>query len=265
MKAGIRLIALLVSMASACIFADDAQWEVGAGIGTISIPHYPGSDESLELILPVPYRSYKDDRTKIDRNGLNYDLLGIDDLDLSFSAGFGLPIKSDDNKAREGMTDLDPVLEIGPALKYWLFNDPTNQLSIELPIRTALAFNDTSMRQQGFTGDLKLNYSHQYQGWKFNTFYRILYADKKYHQQYYQVEQQYVTPDRSFYLAKKGFSGDAIGVSISKRFGEFYIGIYTRYENLSNAVNKDSPLIKSTDNLYFSAVFSWVFASSEYQ
>jgi len=63
------------------VLADDAKWEVGAGIGGITLPHYPGSDETLDLVLPVPYGSYEDGKTKIDRNGLSYNLFGIDNLD----------------------------------------------------------------------------------------------------------------------------------------------------------------------------------------
>ena len=250
-------------MHSTLILADDTKWEVGIGIGGITLPHYPGSDETLDLILPIPYGSYEDERTKIDRNGLNYNLFGINDLDLSLSFGVGFPVDSDKNKAREGMNDLEPIFEIGPSFKYWLLKNEESKLSLELPIRAAIAFDSLSTNDQGFTGDLKLNYTRKIQSWKLNVFYRLLFADRKYHSQYYDVDQQFVTAVRGFYQSRKGVSGNSIGFSARKRFGDFYFGLYTRYENLANAVNHESPLLKTDHNLYFSAAFSWVFSSSE--
>jgi len=256
-------ILICISLCSSNLLAQEAKWEVGIGIGGITLPHYPGSDETLELILPVPYGSYKDDRTKIDRNGLHYDLFGINDLDLSLSFGVGFPIDSDENKAREGMQDLNPIFEVGPSFKYWLFKNKKSKLSLELPIRAAVAFDDFSTSNQGLTGDLKVNYEKKIDNWKLSAFYRMLFADRKYHSQYYDVDLPFVTPERSFYRSKKGISGHAIGFTASLRFDNYYFGLYSRYENLSNAANHDSPLLKSDHNLYFSAVFSWVFATND--
>lgn len=251
---------LVISFA---LLADDAKWETGVGIGGISLPHYPGSDERLELILPIPYGSYEDKKTIIDRDGINYNLFGLNNLDLSLSFGVGFPVDSEDNKARQGMNDLNPIFEMGPSFKYWLFKSTDRKLSLELPIRAAVAFDDLTAHDQGFAGDLKLNYVQKIQGWKLSAFYRFLFADRKYHSQYYDVEQQFVTAKRGFYRSRKGVSGNAIGFTASKRFGDFYFGLYTRYENLSNAANHESPLLKTDHNLYFSAAFSWVFASSD--
>ena len=244
------------------LLAEEAKWEVGFGIGGITLPHYPGSDESLELILPVPYGSYKDDKTRLDRDGLRYDLFGIDNLDLSLSFGVGFPIDSEDNQAREGMEDLKPILEVGPSLKYWLFKNKESRLSLELPVRSAIAFDNFSTSNQGFAGDLKLNYEKKINNWTLSAFYRVLFADRKYHSQYYDVEQQFVTAERGFYQSRKGLSGTAFGLTARLRFDDYYFGVYSRYENLSNAANHDSPLLRTDHNLYFSAVFSWVFATS---
>ncbi|WP_444997384.1 MipA/OmpV family protein [Aliikangiella sp. IMCC44359] len=255
---------LLILSISTNTVANDIKWEFGAGLATISIPHYLGSDEELNKVLPLPYGTYEDKKTKIDRNGFNYNLFGIRNLDLSFSIGIGLPVSSEDNKARAGMKDLKTLIEIGPAIKYWLIKDKLNRLSLELPIRTAFGFDDFSVNQQGITGGFDIKYVHNFSQWKFYSSYSINYGDQKYHTQFYEVAPQYVTANRNLYQAKKGISSHSFSLAVSKRWDQFYFGIFARAEDLKNAANIDSPLVKKEDNLYASIYFGWVFASSEY-
>ncbi len=246
------------------LLADEVRWEAGVGIGALSIPHYPGSDENQDLILPLPYGSYEDKKTKIDRSGINYNLFGVKDLDLSFSVAIGLPVNSKDNKARQGMKDLNALLEVGPAVKYWLYQTENNKLSFEVPARLAFNFDDFSASQSGFAGNVKLRYEYKNEGWKLNTTLSQKFADRDYLGRYYDVETAYVTPDRPAYRARKGNAGHSLTLGVSRRFGRFYIGFFNRYENLEHAANRESSLVKTRHNWYSSVLFSWVFASSEY-
>lgn len=260
-KAALLSSFLLISSNS---LADDFEWEFGVGLAGITIPHYLGSDEELQLALPLPYGTYEDKKTQIDRDGLNYNLFGVKDLDLSFSVSLGLPVDSEDNKARNGMPDLDTLVEVGPALKYWLFRDQTHELSIVLPVRSAFAFDDFAISQEGITGSIDLNYTHQIKDWEFNGTYSVNFGDKKYHSQFYDVANQFVTADRDYFQAQKGVSSHSVSFYINRRWNKFYFGLYARSENLESAVNRNSPLVRKERNLYASVYFGWVFASSKY-
>jgi len=54
-----------------------------------------------------------------------------------------VPVKSADNRARQGMPDLDPTLEIGPSLNLFLLHSELKKtyLDLRLPVRPVIDIN----------------------------------------------------------------------------------------------------------------------------
>jgi len=98
-----------------------ARASLGVGISALSLPDYRGSDESSLYAIPFPYLVYRGTFLKADRNGIRGTFFGSDRIELNLSLGASLPVSSDDNPARQGMPDLQPTVEFGPALDLNLF------------------------------------------------------------------------------------------------------------------------------------------------
>ncbi|MCK7496073.1 MAG: MipA/OmpV family protein [Comamonadaceae bacterium] len=64
-------------------------------------------------------------------------------------------MKSDDNQARSGMPDLDPTLEIGPALDLALVRSRDRKISLELrlPVRAVIATDFSRVHGEGWIAD----------------------------------------------------------------------------------------------------------------
>ena len=86
-------------------------WELGAGVGTISLYDYRGSDERRAYVFPVPYFVYRGEFLKADRNGVRSTLFNSDRVEVNVSVNGTFPVDSKDNVARRGMTDLKPTID----------------------------------------------------------------------------------------------------------------------------------------------------------
>ena len=53
--------------------ADQPLWELGMGAGGLRLPHYRGSDQSHDLLLPVPFAVYRGEIFRATREGARAD------------------------------------------------------------------------------------------------------------------------------------------------------------------------------------------------
>ena len=115
-------------------------WELGVGVTALYFPDYPGSDQSSAYGLPFPYFVYRGDFFKADRDGIRGVFVDSHRIELNLSVGASLPVNSDQNRARQGMPDLQPTVEIGPALDIhlWRTGDRRYKLDLRLPVRIAV-------------------------------------------------------------------------------------------------------------------------------
>lgn len=246
-------------------YAEKPQWEFGLGLGGLSIPHYRGSDQKEEYYSPVPYIRYNGKRLKIDREGGRYFFYKSDVLKIDVSTAFALPVDSDDNLARQGMQDLDPIIELGPRVQFSLYESEDKNLRFRfaIPLRAAIAttLSETENIGMVFSPYFQLRYFTS--GWESAIAFGPMWASEKYHDYFYAVDPQYVTATRSLYDAKEGYSGSRITLNLSKRFDKVFFGMFARYDNLDNAVFMDSPLIRQDDSLMVGVAISWVFKESK--
>lgn len=266
-----KILSLALFLISSVICADDdfqkeqAKWELGLGIGVLSLPHYRGSDQTDNYIAPIPYIRFNGKRLKVDREGGRFYFYNTDDIKIDVSTAFALAVDSTDNRARINMPDLDLIIELGPKIQFNLFQSKDKNLRFRfaVPLRAAYATNFKNTENIGwvFSPYLQLRYFNS--GWESAVSIGPTWASEKYHDYFYEVAQIYATVNRPAYDAKEGYSGSRITVTLSKRFDKFYLGMFAKYDDLRNTVFIDSPLVKQRSSLILGVAFSWVFIKSE--
>jgi outer membrane scaffolding protein for murein synthesis (MipA/OmpV family) len=245
------------------------EWEFGLGATGFTFPDYRGSDESRAYLLPFPYVIYRGDFLRVDRQGARAVFLETDRVEFDFSLSGTPPVDSSKNRAREGMPDLDPTIEIGPRLNVILARsaDRDKALSFRLPVRAVIATDLSHAGSQGWTAYPNLTYDsrpHFLEGrWRFGLQAGLLYATSRYHQYFYGVDEQFATPERPAFSAKGGYSGAALAVSLTRRFQKIWLGGFARYENLKGVAFESSPLMRRDYAFTAGIAFAYVFAESK--
>lgn len=264
------LCAVIALMAASAAHADQLPlWEAGAGVGVIAFPDYRGSDERSTYVLPVPYLVYRGEFLKVDRESVRGRLFHSEDVELDISLNGSVPVKSSDNRARQGMPDLDPSFEIGPSLNVTLARskDARYKLDFRLPVRSVFATDFSHIKHVGWITQPHLSVDIAeplgYQGWKLGLLAGPLYADRRFHDYFYAVDPQFATPERPAYSAPGGYSGSQFIAALSKRFPAFWIGGFLKWDTLHGAVFADSPLVRKREFFTGGFAISWILAESK--
>ncbi|NMF88023.1 MipA/OmpV family protein [Aromatoleum petrolei] len=262
------LAALLVPVfAPVAAAAEKPLWELGAGLTVLQFPAYRGSDEDRLFVLPVPYVVYRGEFLKADRQGIRGTFFDSDRVELSLSLGASPPVSSDRVKAREGMPDLKPTVEIGPSLdvRLWRSADERLRLRTRLPLRAGFtAEGGPESTGWQFTPQLNLDWRDPagLGGWTLGVIAGPVYGDRRQHRYFYEVEANEAMPLRPAYDARGGYGGTQVLAALWKRYPGWWVGGFVRYDTLAGAVFDDSPLVKRKD--YFAAGFAltWVLGES---
>jgi outer membrane scaffolding protein for murein synthesis (MipA/OmpV family) len=242
-----------------------SEWELGVGVGGVSLPHYRGADQHAEYIAPIPYIAYNGKRLKIDREGGRFYFYNSKDVKVDVSTAFALNVNSNDNRARTGMSDLDNIVEIGPRILFNLYQSDDKDLRFRLgvPLRAAYAINFSQVKNIGLVFSPYLQLRYFTSGWESAVSYGPMWANESYHDYFYEVSPQYVSPTRSLYNAKAGYSGSRLTLTLSKRFDKMHFGLFARYDDLSGASFINSPLVKQNDSLMVGVALSWILKKSD--
>ena len=239
-------------------------WEAGLGIGATTLPHYRGSDQSRTWVLPLPYLVYRGESFKVDDRRLRR--LFSDKVALEFSLNGSPPAKNND--ARRGMPDLDATLEIGPSLNITLFRSEhgSERLELRLPSRTVIASDFSHFRQSGwiFQPNLSLDFRNVLgnRGWNLGVQGSLIYTDRRYNQHFYAVDPVFATADRPAFDPGGGFAGTTFLAALSKRFPNFWIGGFAKWDSVGGAVFADSPLVRARSNLSAGLGIAWILGAS---
>lgn len=269
MKHTLQAAVLLASgfLALHCDAAPLPLWEVGAGLGVISVPDYRGSDVRSNYVLPVPYLIYRGKVLKADRSGVRAALFYNDALEVNLSLNATLPANSKNNPVRRGMADLKPTVEVGPTVDFtlWQSGDSKTKLDLRLPARAAITLQ-SSPKLVGwlFSPNLSLNVRDPgaMAGWKFGMSGGPIFSTRRYNSHFYSVGTDEAIAGRPAYSAPGGYSGAQVTAALSKRFSQYWVGTFVRYDNLSGAVFSDSPLVQRHSALSAGVAFAWVFGAS---
>jgi len=245
------------------------EWEFGLGATALTLPDYRGSDESRGYVFPFPYLVYRGDFLRVDRQGVRGIFFESDRVELNLSVNATPPVDSEDNRARQGMPQLDPTIEIGPRLDLTLARDRAKEWALELrtPLRAVIATDLSHAQHAGYVlyPHLSLVMRPGFAGGKWNLGLQAgpLYATRRYHRYFYGVDEAFATPERPAYAASGGYSGTLALASLTRRFRGFWIGGFARYDTLKGAAFESSPLVKRDYSVMAGVAFAVVFAESE--
>lgn len=246
--------------------ADKQFWELGVGIGVLDIPFYPGSAQSKTYVFPVPHVLYLSDKLEID-NGIDATVFKTPGLRFNLSADFAVPVNSKDSELREGMPDLDTVIQLGPSLEITLKGGrfKPDHLRLELPLRAAVATDLSSVDNVGFIFEPRLSYETRrpYKtGFAFLVSGGLRISTRELHQYYYDIETEFALPDRPQFSSAGGYSGlfaDLIG---NWRSDDFIYWALLRYQNLQGSAFEESPLVEKESYLLLGVGMTWLFATN---
>jgi outer membrane protein len=252
---------------SVCAAQTEPLWELGAGVAGLKVPHYRGSDQSSNYLLPVPYLIYRGEVFKADRSGLSTALFDSKRTHLSLSVNGTLPVNSTDNTARRGMADLKPAIEVGPTLDFdlWQSDDRKVALDFRAPLRAAFSVQSSPSHIGWlFYPNLHVRVRDPagLPGWRLAMTAGPQFTDRKYNSYFYSVSPADATAARPAYSAAGGYGGTQVGMTLSKRFSRYWVGSFVRYDGLDGAVYESSPLVKRRDGLSAGVAISWIFGQS---
>lgn len=261
------LAAALLAALPAAGAEDRPLWELGMGLGALRLPHYRGSDQSHAWLLPVPYIVYRGEIFKADRNGARALLVDTDRLTVDLSASASTPTRSRDNRAREGMPDLKPTVELGPNLNWTLgegrlASGQAWKLDLRLPVRAAVSVQSRP-RLAGWNASPNLNLDLRTAGgWNLGLLGGPVFGDRRLHGYFYDVPAAHATTTRPAYRAGGGYAGTTLTGALSRRVGNTWVGAFVKFDRLHGAAFEDSPLVRQRQQWSAGVAVSWVFAAS---
>lgn len=245
--------------------AGSPRWELGVGVAGQDLPHYRGSDQRHTQVLPIPLGFYTGRVIKVNRDGARGELLKGARFELNLSADVALNADNEDNRARQGMPELDSAFELGPSLNILLSGNSFSEgWSLRLPVRAVATVGGDGARSRGYVFNPRVTWRKPdvWQGWGVSSSVGALWGSQTYHRYYYSVADVYETATRPRYQAQAGFAGYYSKLSIRRRTGTWIAGLSLRYDNLSGATFADSPLVNTQHYIALSfgvgKVF-WVF------
>ena len=235
----------------------------GSGPGVARISDYPGSLYYRTYLLPFPYIRYRGKFLRSDRDGVRGIVLDRPRVSLNISLWATVPAYSEHDEARAGMPNLDALVQLGPSLDFhlWRSDGDRMQLDLRLPARVALTVASPP-RDVGWIAAPHLNLDIRHigaaPGWDLGILAGPLFAAQRYNQYFYSVPPAYATAQRPAYDAPGGYAGAEIITALSRRFRNFWVGGFLRYESLHGAAFKSSPLIQTQSDVSGGVGIAWV-------
>jgi outer membrane protein len=258
---------LLTCLAAPGVAGQKPLWELGVGASALYFPDYPGSDESSVYAIPFPYFVYRGDFFKVDRDGVRGIFFDTDRAEVNVSLGASLPVSSDDNRARQGMPDLEPTVEAGPSIdiNLWRTPDRRYRLDLRLPVRMAVTVKG-GMQDAGWVFSPRLNLDlidvAGLAGWNLGLLAGPMFGSERNHAYFYSVDPQYATADRPAFDAQGGYAGSQLLVAVSKRYRRYWFGAFARWVDLRGASFADSPLVEREQALSAGIGVAWILGES---
>jgi outer membrane scaffolding protein for murein synthesis (MipA/OmpV family) len=242
--------------------AAEPLWELGLGAAALHLPHYRGSDQRHDWLLPVPYLVYRGPFLRADREGARAVLFETERVEFDLSLAASLPTRSEDDDARRGMDDLAPTVELGPNLSWTLARGAVWRVALRAPVRAAFTV-ESDPHQIGWTASPNLRFDLAgVAGGQVGLQAGPVWGSRRYHRYFYGVPASEATADRPAYRAAGGFGGGQATATWTRRLGPFWAGAFLRYDTLRGAVFDDSPLLRERDQLSVGVALTWVFARS---
>ncbi len=244
-------------------------WEIGVVGGGGYLPDYPAADENHVNGLALPFAIYRGEIFRLGDRGAARGIIvdeGGFELDLGLDAAF--PVDSDNSDAREGMDDLDFLLEVGPRLTYhFLPPGDRNELDVALALRAVLSTDFSNLRYQGLTLAPSLAYRRNdflLEDMRAVVSVGPLFGFDGLNDYFYRVAPAEARPGRPAYEADNGYIGTELGTGLSwairenlRLFGGVQLGYW------GHAANDKSPLHRQDLTIGVGGGLRWSILTSE--
>lgn len=209
---------------------------------------YRGSEYYSYRFLPLPYFMYHSPVIKIDRNGARGEFWRTKGVQLNISLDGAIGGEDKNNPYRKGMEPLESAVEFGPSLDFLIGGASfENGVSLRLPFRGVFSVGKSGIDHVGYLFNPRLTWRKpQLIGqWRASMSFGLLYADKQYHNYFYQVKPSQALSWRPVYEGASGYSGAYIRMNWYRLWQDWRFGISMRYDYLSGAVFMDSPIFET--------------------
>ncbi len=265
-----RLYFLLCALIPVAVHADvpsvmqTMQLEMGLGIGALRFPDYPGADEHRTLLLPFPYIVYHSRYLDVNREQVRGKLLSGKRLSLEVDFAGSVAVDSSRDQERRGMPNLGWIGEAGPALRYQIWSNHTENMhiSVVLPVRIAVSADALNLHYRGEVLEPRLELVNDIGDGdrilNLNTSLSVLYGSRDYFQYIYGVPLQYATIVRPAYNAPGGYGGYRISLGGSLQRGSIVYGAFIAYVNFNGAAFVNSPLVSRAQDSSFGIMVAWI-------
>ncbi|MDH3420372.1 MAG: MipA/OmpV family protein [Gammaproteobacteria bacterium] len=247
-------------------------WEFRLAAFGQHAPAYPGSTEPNVTLLPIPIPVYRGSFLNF---GENLDQVARGEiaetrrLRLGVDLNFTFGEDSSEIAVRQGMPDLDFMLEIGPELEIKL-NDRTpeqGELLLALQLRAGVSFDGVDPSSQGFLLNPELEYRRDQVFGGDNLLslrWKPTWASEDFMDYYYEVDPLFATAERAAYDASSGYLGSKFTAALTRQINERLVfGISASYFLNSGAQNELSPLFLDDSGASIQAAFIWTLWESE--
>ena len=244
-------------------------FELGIAGGGGYTPDYPAADQSRLRGIVSPFLTYRGELFRSDEQGARLRALRANGFEFSLSASGAFPASSRDNRAREGMPDLDWIGEVGPTLRMTLWRDPAapRRLVAETPLRAVFSTDLSSISFRGWVFNPDIAWEQRnlvIPGSRLRIGLGVVFATERFMDYFYEVTPEFARSGRPAYDARAGYLGARLQFSyripITDRLTMIAGG---RVENFGGAANADSPLFRRETNFSVAAGFSWTLYRSE--
>lgn len=230
-------------------------WEVGIGGFALDAPDYPASAERATNGLVLPYAVYRGRVLRLDDDdGARIVPVETPRFRLSLSANAAFGAQSDSRGAREGMPDLDPLVELGPELILLgpRFGPPDRRARLDFALQAravaSVDFDGGSTRARGAVLEpaVQLRWSGVAgRDSDLRASLGAVFATEALHDFFYGVDPAFARPGRPAFDAAAGYLGTDLVVSLSRdlsrRLSAFAGVIVSSH---AGAANADSPLFE---------------------
>ncbi|MFC7543323.1 MipA/OmpV family protein [Siccirubricoccus deserti] len=225
--------------------------EAGVFLGGGLLPDYPAASHAEWRALALPWLIYRGEVLRADERGLRGRFFRSGDLELTVNANGALGSQADSSGARSGMSDIDPLGEIGPALRWVAWRGAANadRLVLEVPVRAAFSTDFRRISYRGVVFAPEVAYESLAWG-PAGSRARIgigpVFASGGLMDYWYRVKPADARPGRPAYDAAGGYLGVRLQFSYRVPVTDVVTLIAGgRLENFSGAANAESPLFRS--------------------
>ena len=256
---------MLLLFATSARAEDLPLFELGAGPGALSQHYYPGTKDTRSFAFPAIIPVYRGDTFKSDEEGIRAEVVKDERTELDLNVEFNLAIDSEDVRLREGMPDIDNLLQIGPSLQVTLAKSANSEWRLRLPIRAALELGD-GLEEAGFSAapDITWLKDMHWRGapWRLGLSLGPVLGTRDFHRNYYGVPEQFATPDRPAYDPEAGLTNTRFLVTFTSRNSKRLTSWFLRLDHLGGSKVEDSPLVETDTGVTVGFIYSWMWYRS---